>query len=288
MRIIHWIVLSICFVLPLSALTETCYPLTAEPIDVVIPCCGKDLDTLELCIYGIRKHGKNIRRIIVVSKEKFTHSAEWFDEQNYPFSKETVALELFHNNQTEATRFLSYPSSRIGWIYQQLLKLYAPFTIPGISANVLVLDADVVFLNPVEFMTKKGEPYLTIAHEYHQPYFAHMERLLPGLKRVQASDSGVAHHMLFQYPILNDLMQMIAHYHQTEPWKAICRCIDHNHVHQSSFSEYEIYFNFALLRTKQAHTRSLSWINSTTIDKKALKGYKKQGVVYAACHSYNR
>ena len=41
-------------------------------IDVVIPAHKKDIDTLDLCIDGIRKNVKDVRRIIVVSKEKLT------------------------------------------------------------------------------------------------------------------------------------------------------------------------------------------------------------------------
>ena len=46
---------------------------------------------------------------------------------------------MFHGDAEKAREFLASPVTRIGWIYQQLLKLYAPFVIPGISSNVLVL-----------------------------------------------------------------------------------------------------------------------------------------------------
>eukprot|EP01067_Filipodium_phascolosomae_P008957 Filipodium_phascolosomae@DN7874_c0_g1_i1.p1 len=41
-----------------------------------------------------------------------------------------------------------------GWAYQQLVKLYAPVYVPNILPNVLVMDADVVWTQPVAFLDK--------------------------------------------------------------------------------------------------------------------------------------
>src|SRR5690349_12611233 len=65
-----------------------------SPIDVVIPCVEEDLLSLDLCINGIRENGKNVRRIIVVSRIPLTDKAEWFNESNYPFSIGDVAAAL--------------------------------------------------------------------------------------------------------------------------------------------------------------------------------------------------
>ena len=43
--------------------------LSAAEIDVVIPCHPKDFSILPLCVRGIRENGKDIRRIIVVTKD---------------------------------------------------------------------------------------------------------------------------------------------------------------------------------------------------------------------------
>ena len=58
-----------------SASLNKQYQFIKEPIDVVIPSVEKDLHTLNLCIEGIRQHGANIRRVIVVSKSKFTNKS---------------------------------------------------------------------------------------------------------------------------------------------------------------------------------------------------------------------
>jgi lipopolysaccharide biosynthesis glycosyltransferase len=284
MKINYFSLFFIFFISNLVALGQTNYLLSPEPIDVVIPCCSKDLGTLELCIQGIRQYGQNIRKIIVISKERLTSSAEWFDESLYPFSKKEIALEIFHQDVEKAEKFLEDPKTRIGWIYQQFLKLYAPFIIPEISSNVLVLDADVVFLNPIEFMTETGEPFFAVSNENHEFYFQHMAYLLPGLKRVYEEHSGIVHHMLFQKSILSDLHEMVYFHHGEELWKAICHTIDLERVYASPFSEYEIYFNFSLLRTEQAHIRYVKWSDSPTTKQKDLKNYQNLGYIYVACH----
>lgn len=250
----------------------------------MIPCCKKDLYTLDLCIEGIRKNGRNIRRIIVVSKEPLSKKAEWFDEKLFPFSKEDLALEIFHDRKV-ATDFISSPTSRIGWIYQQFLKLYAYFVIPDISSNILILDSDTIFLKPTEFINELGEPYFNTATENVGVYFDFGKRLLPGFKRVDKALSGISHHMLFQGCILEDLFDLIYEIHHEEPWKALCHCIDKNYTF-ACLSEYELYFNFTLLRTDQAKLRSLRRCDVSSIDN--LEYFRKENYVYISCHEWMR
>lgn len=266
---------------PLSAFAgKTVYPLSHDPIDVIIPCCVKDKPLLSDCIKGIRKNGANIRRIIVVSSEPLTDDAEWFNEKKYPFTKQDLLLEIFHANPENAPA----SSSRAGWIYQQFLKLYAFSVIPGLSSNILILDADTVFLKPIAFHDSQGNPFFNYGKEHHQPYFDHAKRLLPQFQKVFPKYSGICHHMLFQKPILQDLFETIIKIHSIEPWKAIARCILPSELEGSSFSEYEIYFNFAFIRTNQAKLRKLKWKN--VYSAADLKEFKNKKYDYISCHSY--
>src|SRR3989344_3913368 len=69
------------------------FEFTFNPIDAVIPCHPKDKRTIDLVVEGIRNNVKNIRRIIIVSAAPLTDRAEWFDEKQYPFTKESIAYE---------------------------------------------------------------------------------------------------------------------------------------------------------------------------------------------------
>jgi hypothetical protein len=268
--------------------TKIHYELSCDPIDVVIPCAPKDKEILPLCIQSLQEHAHNIRHIFVISEKKFWQhkEAQWIPEKQFPFSKEDVAHEIFHADPDRVQPFLKTDRSRLGWIYQQLLKLYAPFVIPEISPNVLVVDADIVFLQPISFMNEKGEPLFATSIEYFPPYFSHMRRLLPGLKRVEEEESGIVHHMLFQKPILEDLFALITQHHQLPAWKAICHVVDEKWLSHACMSEYEIYFNFIRLRSDQAHIRPLRSLNIRS--PKQIPKWKEQGYSFVALHDHLR
>lgn len=272
-----------------SRIEKIAYSFSKDPIDVVIPFAPKDLPTLELCLKGIKENGQKIRRIIIVSKERASESAEWFSEELFPFSKRDIALEIYHGRGgvQAAEQFLSSQNTRIGWIFQQLLKLYAPFVIPDLSPNVLILDSDVIFLKPTSFISPEGEPYFIPGTEYFISYFEHAARLLPFLHRVRSGQSGISHHMLFQRPVLEDLFQLIGKQHGMEPWKAICRCIDLKDLYVACMSEYEIYFNFIQSRSVYpVHIRPLRWELIHCLD--LLSNFQRFGYTFVACPEWLR
>lgn len=238
------------------------YTFSHDPIDVIIPCHEKDADHLERAIEGVKKYVQGVRRIIVISRKHLTSSAEWADEQLFPFSKESIVMEAFQNPDA-ANAYLHHPHCRAGWIYQQFLKLFATHYIPGISSNILIVDADVVFLKPVNFLQENGAGLYATGSEHHTPYFEHAARLLPGLTRLYPQYSGIVHHMLFQKPVLDDLFSLIEKEHHCEPWIAIARAIPiiNGSITPSALSEYEIYFNFVFARTDQVKIRKLHWKN---------------------------
>jgi hypothetical protein len=245
-------------------------------IDVVIPCHSKDKLIVKEAIKGIRENGKGIRRIIVISKNKWTEEAEWFDENKFPFNKKKIALIFSNMDQNQAYRLMQRYPGRIGWVFQQLLKLYAPFVIPGTSSNILVLDADTIFINKVEFIDDDGKALYAPRVEYNRPYFMHGKRLLPQFSKVFREHSGIAHHMLFQKPILSALFKQIKNKHNVEPWEAFCKTID---IKDFAASEYEIYFNFVFRNyKKKVKLRELKYVNdirdnSYDIDSLITRGY---------------
>lgn len=256
------------------------YTFSKEPIDAVIPCHEKDSANIDFVIEGIRNNVKNINRIIVISSKPFTNNAEWFDEKQFPFTKKSLIYEIYKDD-IKTDNFLKNPQTRSGWIYQQLIKLYSCLIIPNISSNVLIVDADTIFLRSIEFQDAAGAGLFNPGIEYHVPYFEHASRLLPGFKRVFPEHSGISHHMLFQRCVIEDLFNTIRSIHNLEPWKALCRCIDINQIYGSSLSEYEIYFNFVFQRSDQFKIRKLKWLN--TVDSYSNR-FKKYDYDYVSCH----
>lgn len=261
------------------------YSFIDEPIDVVIPTVNKDLETLELCIQGIAANGKNIGRIIVVSDKMWTKSAEWFDEKRYPFTKSDVALYICGGDSGLAKEYLEKKNSRVGWYYQQLLKFYAPYVIPDISSNVLVLDSDTIFLRPTAFTGEGGGALFAVGKEYTREYFHHMERLTKGAVAKQFPEySGICHHMLFQRALLDDLFTLVEKAEEKEFWKAFCLAVSDKN--RSGASEYEIYFNFALAKSDQVQIRKLKWKNIRALT--MINKCRKQGFDFVSCHSFMR
>lgn len=261
------------------------YRLVNDAIDVVIVTHPKDTDTLDMCIEGIRENCRNVRRVIVVSSIKLTDEAEWFDETKYPFSLHDVLTAIGNGDTAKAERRFKHHWRPPGWYLQQLLKLYAPFVIPGISSNVLVVDADTIFMNPVEFLNESfGGLFCTSDLRAKSHYLKHAERLVPGYERVYPRVYSVCHHMLFQKPILQELFRIVEQHHQTTFWNAFCSCVDFED--NGGASEFEIYYNFALRTTKQVDLRKLKWKNSGSLSH--LDQYKEDGYHFVSFHTYLR
>lgn len=264
------------------------YIFSNDPIDVVIPCHTKDTDKLELVIDGIKKNGSGIRRVITVSEKQMTTNAEWVAESIFPFDKPAIALAITHGDQALASEFLNSPKTRIGWIFQQLIKLYSVFIIPDISSNILVLDADTIFLNPVTFMNERNEPLFNVGAENHAVYFAHAAKLLDEpytIRRMFPEYSGICHHMLMQKPVLEDLFEKIEKKSGHPAWITLCENVDIAQYYGSTMSEYEIYFNFIMSRTDQAHIRPLRWEN-LCFSRFNPGWYRGCGYHYVSCHTY--
>lgn len=284
----------ILFCYSFSNADYTTYPLTNDPIDVVILLHPKDKNKIDLTIEGIKKFGKNVRRIITISETRLTDKAEWFDEKKFPFYKNDIALATFSDDPQEAEKFAK--SERVGWIMKQLFNLYAGFVIPDISSNMLMLDGDTMFLKPVEFIDDQGNALYNPGHHIHEPYFIHASKLISGENQIKQiapeyegtthpEFCGVSHHMLFQKPILKDLFYHIRNTHKMEPWKAICKCFDKNEIYKSAMAEYEIYFNFAFGKTKQVKIRKLKW-KDIAFKPELIEEYKNNDYDYVSCHHY--
>jgi|TARA_X000001388_G_scaffold25909_1_gene18121 hypothetical protein len=217
-------------------------------IDVVIPAHRKDVDTLDLCIDGIRKNVKNVRRIIVVSKEKLTDKAEFYSEEKFPFSFTDVGDIVGFHRKT-----FNY--------YGGLIQTTSALVIPDLERDVLVCDADTIFLKETEFINENdvalyNASYDIPSHVTQHPYLEHMEKLIPGLTK-QSRYSGICHHMLIQKDILKEMFERVEKYHNMPFWKADIsvtqqeyRCIPSpKPAHDKLpllFTTYELYFNYVL------------------------------------------
>ena len=64
----------------------------------------------------------------------------------------------------------------------------ALFVIPNVLDQILIIDADTIFLKPTTFIntdnnTNNNMTLFNVSLEYNKPYFTHMARVLPSLKK---------------------------------------------------------------------------------------------------------
>jgi hypothetical protein len=271
------------------------YPLINDPIDVVIPCHPKDKEILKKAIRGVKKNVQNLGKIYVISPEKLSNEI-WIDEKIFPFAYLFKERDPLIFNMISQQR-MQFPP---GWIFQQLLKLYVFEIIPEISSNVLLLDADTIFLKPISFTNNLGEPFYPTGSQYHQWYFNYGIKLLPGFHRVFPEHSGIANLMLVQRPVMDDLFQTIKKHHECEPWKAMLKCYLRDYMppwvseytpeelDSVKISEYELYFNFLFDRSEQGHILKIKWDDLPYWDDVSLNEYAQQGYTFISAHSWMR
>jgi len=190
------------------------------------------------------------------------------EESIFPFDLSTVARA--HGS-----------GPRNGWYLQQLIKLYAGQTIPGILDRYLVIDADTFFLHQTTFECPDGRPMYNYGTEYHTPYFDHIERLIPGLARQDVSVSGICHHMMFDRSYVAEIIQTVELAHGRSFHSVFLDSVVR--TEPSGASEYELYFNYMVSNHSDAIVvRRLNWANTRVIPS------CDHNFSYVSCHWYMR
>lgn len=156
-------------------------------------------------------------------------------------------------------------TSRAGWYYQQLLKLYAHRYIKTLLPHYLIWDSDSVLLKPTPFFHNDyGEirGLYAISPEFNPPYMEHMERMLPGLTRFTGKWGGVTHHQPWTASVIESLFDRVEFRHGNPFWKAFLRCVEQKHYGGSGCSDYEVVMAFALrFHPGTIRIRPLRWAN---------------------------
>lgn len=227
------------------------------PVDVVIPLGPKDEEFIDTVVKAARANVRGLRTLFVIAMRPLDISgADIVLETAFPFQASDIAAKL-------------QDSKRAGWYLQQLLKLYAPFVIPGILPNVLLLDADTVLFKPLTPF-KGGAPLYDFNRETHTPYFQHMLRLHPSFKPWRPHTSGIVNLMLVQHHVLKELFSLVESHHKKPFWQVFLECIEPGQA--SGASEYEIYFHYAM-RNSKGQIRHLQYDNFGFRNKVQSNGY---------------
>lgn len=222
------------------------------PLDVAIPLAPKDLPVFRECIHFLRKNLLHpIRRILVIAPEDPEIRAvcaeldcQFVPETNIaPISKDTIRACL----EDLKTKY------RVGWIYQQLLKLNV--NAASDASHILVLDADTAFVRPIRFETG-GRWIFDVTQGYEESYDESLCKLL-GIA-APLPYSFVVHHMVFASAELRSLQELISTRFQ-KPWaQAVFEALDP--TNELCLSEWNLYANFVLRKSPRRYTLGY-WFN---------------------------
>jgi hypothetical protein len=227
--------------------------------DIVIPLGPNEISRFDRQIEYTKKNILGYRNIYIVTCNTNIQINDCIiiNEEAFPFKKFIEQYFSQHNNK----------SARNGWYFQQLIKLYAGKIIENILENYLVLDADVFFLKPTQFI-ENNIPFLSVGEEYHIPYFTHMKKLHESFEKVH-NKSGICHHMMYSSEYLNEIFKIVEDKHNKPFWQVFILCVTEHLNHpmqhlESGASEYELYFNYMIkYHPNKIIVRNLSWKNTS-------------------------
>ena len=239
--------------------------------DIVIPVGPKDQNIIRKQINFTQKNIIGYRNIYLVCNDSnFKISGcITIDEQLFPFNKDTIKKYGIYTR-------------RCGWYLQQLVKLYAGFTIPNILDRYLVLDCDTFFLKPTKFIEDDKCLY-DYRNNIYQPYITHLQKL--GLKHMNLDKSWICDHMILETQYIKKLLQQVESDNLLF-YQIFLQLIDEKEKKKKKgggASEFEIYMNFMLqYYPDKIKIRKLNHLG--VVDIKDIKG----NLDYVSYHWYMR
>lgn len=238
--------------------------------DVIVPFHIKDNNTFKWCIDGI-KQLPNVNRILVVCNREYWSGL--MAEGVYLFDENKV-VEGLHSK--------SFNNPRWGWYFQQILKIGMADWVE--TQYFLVVDADTVFLRPVEFFFNLGKPLYATGTEYHKPYFDTIGKIL-GF-HPNREYSFITHHMMFNKALV---IKMRESFEKSRFWHDSVSSLVSSNDSLSLFSEYETYGHFIKeFFPDELTIRPLKWTNFAI--EPTDKDIKRLSKIYDYCsfHLYSR
>ena len=245
----------------------------SEKFDILFLCHEKDVGILKSSIRYAKKNVVGYRKIFVLSRENY-----FPDDKNINFVDEKV----FPFNKNEIKKYA--PAGRVGWYYQQFLKLYfLSVTGSEVLDNVLCIDADAMFIRKTTFF-EDNVPLYNVDTGSHQPYFDILEKIF-GFGKQNSKYSGTTHHMVYQRKYINEILNFVKKKWNDELWKVIMKNIDKNTI--SGFSEQDLYFNYMLKHhANKIKIRKMRFMNFPYYSDGWIKLFALLGYNYLASHDY--
>ncbi len=154
-------------------------------------------------------------------------------------------LKVVMNERIRSEGYEIGDNSRLGWYYQQFLKMeYANICE---DEYYLTWDSDTIPLRKIKLFNDKGKPYLDTKPEYNPGYFRTIKNLF-GLDKSN-DESFIAEHMLFNVELMKEMMKEIeiCPCGGTNYYEKIFYSVDIDNM-KLGFSEFETYGTWVVNR----------------------------------------
>ncbi len=209
--------------------------------DVLIPFHEKDASILPYCVASVKQHAVGAQTIFIVSeKNPEIEGTVWVPESALPFTKEQVGQII-------------QCDWRVGWYFQQLIKLYGYRYLPTEKRHLLILDSDTILKKRVTFFDHNGKICLGFSNENTESYYIHMSKLIPGLTKQISEYSGICHHIMTRHEHMEEILKTVEKAHGKEAWRAMLELVEEEDWSRSGMADYEIYFNYCLWKHSEAY-----------------------------------
>jgi hypothetical protein len=225
-------------------------PESLLPVEIVICVVEKDYPTLPLTIESIRKNLKHpIEKIHLISPYTI-EIVKMAEELNCNFINESEILPF---DLDEISYITIAGTDRSRWLFKQLIVMAVDRFVQ--TSHYFCIDADTILLSPQVFEFN-GRELVLHSDEFHKPYYDVYQRLVG--ENTTSLLSCVAHQMLFNCNILNNLKNHIEEKFNAPWYRAIIDCTDYSS--SSGFSEYELYGHWVIAKFNTNVTREY-WFN---------------------------
>lgn len=283
----------------LSALT---LELPVRKLSGVITTTGKDTRVFEKSIYSALQYLVDVDTYYVISPQakelssqfsaKLGSRVRFVEESLFPFAWSNISQIMLSavrqhgsyplNNNESPFEKLFWGGAKVGWYFQQILKMYAGEVLR--LEDFVIVDSDIIWMRNLSFISANQSAsaavpaYLYATSWQFYPSYHATSKKISGVEMFKEAGrgkrfrSGIVHHMVVCKKVLSALRQEVETLHGLPMWQVMlnqsaleitCRA-PRNGICGSGgvLSEYELYFSYARSKFPESvQLRPLLWAN---------------------------
>lgn len=196
-----------------------------------------------------------VRKVIFVGNVevgKMVENSQLGEKAGYVNENDIISFQDVYNYMKEIMSDIlcgrELPRGIVGWYYQQFLKM--KYAMICNDEYYMSWDGDTVPCKAFSMFDSSGKPYFDMKHEYHEEYFITMYKILPEIDKI-AGCSFISEHMIFNRNYMKELIATIEKNDNIKGnnfWKKILNAIRIEHIQENSFSEFETYGNYMMIK----------------------------------------